>query len=190
MFEVSSHGSSSLINAHAQYQLGKNVLVMFPDPTEGTGTPTNWQYKITEVSSASIKDQDTLSSSVDGNCIKIALTTAKYTAGEIYEVQILNGAASLIDTWYFTVFDVSFGGSGSVNVARVNDAIRRIAGLLGLYSVVEITEIELGVPRRILISIYDKDPNDVSAVKIAEYEQRFVVDETRRPIGQISARRQ
>jgi len=185
-----SYGGSMETTTLQKYQIGTDVMIFLPDPTFGAGGATTWDYEIVEVSTLTVKATGTINWPAEGNFIKVNLASSLYSTGEIYRVRTFDSTMLLKDEWHFSVFSNNFGTVGPANTATINEYIERIAGLLGLYAKIEHTAIDKGIPTTTVISIYDKDPSDPTAVLQYQYTQKKFVDETHRVIGEVSARDQ
>ena len=170
-------------------QIGKKLLMYFPDPDSafigGAGVAWSWEiYNDTDAVIVTVGAE--VSATADYRTVDLASPT--YVAGKRYRVRIFDDAAVLRDEWYFVAYTSNFAGLPPINVASINDAIARIAGLLGLNQVVTHNAIELGVPVETNIKLYDKDPADPAAVLIGEYEQRKFLDLQGRVDSEVSSR--
>jgi len=190
MLHARGYGGALEVAKPNTYQLGKAVLVFFPDPTEGAGGTTTWSWEIYNVTDSAIVDSDSsVDSGTEGNAIKVELDSS-YATGKLYRVRIWNAAAQLRSEWYFVVFDATFGTVGPTNIAAINDAITRIAGLQGHNQKVTIVSQEFGVPTEVLIEVYDGDPDNSGSSVIARYRQKKFLDATQRVSGEVSAAEQ
>lgn len=170
-------------------QLEKRLLMYFPDPDSGfiAGAGVDWSWEIFNDTDSVIVTTGTQTSATE-DYFTVLLATATYTAGKRYRVRIFDDSATLRDEWYFIAYTTNFAGLPPINVADINDAIARIAGLLGLHQRITHNLIELGVPVETNIKLYDKDPNDPTAAVTGEYEQRKFLDLQGRVESEVSSR--
>lgn len=183
-----SFGGSLEVVTLQKFQLEKDVLIFLPDPTFGAGGSTTWSYEILEVATSVIKANASFNFPTDGNFVKVALAPALFSVGEQYRVRIFDSAVIMQDEWFFTVYTNNFGTVGPINTATVNEYAERLAGLLGRNATVVHDVIDKGIPTTTTITIFDKDPEDPTAVILYRYTQRKFLDETHRVIGEVSAR--
>lgn len=170
-------------------QIGKRVLLYFPDPDSGfiAGAGVDWSWEIYNDTDSVIVATGTRDSATE-DYETVVLSSGTYTAGKRYRVRIFDDSAALIDEWFFVAYTSDFAGLPPINVAAINDSIARIAGLLGHHQIVTHDVFELGVPKETTIKLYDGDPNDPGSTQIGEYQQRKFLDLQGRVDSEISSR--
>ncbi len=180
------------LHTFTKQQLNKPTLIIYPDPLFGGGGGISWSWEIFEVNTTTIIGNGV--EAFDGgnppliNYREVLIDDVNYLLGEIYRVRIFDSTLALVDEWYFVTFANDFAGTAPINLALINNNIARIAGLLGLNQVITHDEHDKGVPAKTSIDLYDKDPDDPTAVVLYQYSQVKFVDPQFRVDGEISKR--
>lgn len=184
-----AHNDTFQVVSLTKIQVGKRVLIYFPDPDNGfiSDYGPAWSWEIFN-DTDSVVVQAASQDSTTEDYVAVTLSEPTYEPGKRYRVRIFDDAANLVDEWYFIAYSSDFAGIPPINVAEINEKLARIAGLLGLNQVVRHTVHELGIPTETEIEIYDKDPDDPTALQIGSYKQVKFLDLAGRVEAEISAR--
>lgn len=192
MPETQAYNSTFQLLTFNKVQIGKWILLMYPDPSFGGGGGNAWSWEVYDVAGAAIVNSGAETYGPGAgtffNYRELQLLSANYTAGKLYRVRIFDSTLALVDEWYFIAYSNNFGGIGPVNVALINEYIARIAGLLGHNQVITHDEHDKGVPTKTTIDCYDDDPNLPASSVIYTYEQRKFLDPQYRVSGEISTK--
>lgn len=163
------------------------LLVFVPDidspvsPSEFITQPLGSQWAVTiepvvaGVVGASVYSQNI---PIANNLHYITLDPATYPRG-LYRVTLRDAGANIIDQWDFHTFDQN-ATSGSADVASINDAVRRIAGLLGYRQRTTYADYvaNLGMPATTTVELLDGSNN-----VLASYRRKLNFDSS----GQVSS---
>lgn len=197
---TSKTGTGFTTDTYAKFQLndGPNpgssailgrLCVLLPDPisatsdfitTPGTGL---WSVEITEVLSGAIGPVIKSASNISNltNVLWIALDPDDFQTGRVYRVTIKDSAGTVADEWDFGVYQPNIG-AGSAGVASINNAIRRIAGLLGYRKQVIYSDFVLGIPLTTTITLQDG-----AGSSIAQYRRKLTLNDAHAVIAETSA---
>ena len=197
---LSKTGTGFGVDSYAKFQMSdgpnpgtaaisSSLMVLLPDPisatsdfitTPGTGL---WSVEIYEVTAGvigSIVDSATNISAVT-NVWWVALDPAVFDVTKAYRVVIKDSAGTVCDEWDFTLFQPNIG-AGAAGVSSINDAIRRIAGLLGYRRQVIYSDYILGIPQTTTIKLLDG-----AGAELASYRRKLVLDAAHAVIAETSA---
>lgn len=198
---LSKTGTGFAVDTYPKFQLndGPNpgtsainsrLCVLLPDPisaasdfvtTPGTGL---WSVEIRAVTAGvigSIVHSATNIAAVT-NVLWVALDPAAFPAnGDVYRVTIKDSAGTVCDEWDFSVFQPNIG-AGSAGVAAINNAVRRIAGLLGYRQQVIYSDFVLGIPQTTTITL-----QDAAGAALASYRRKLFLNDAHAVIAETSA---
>lgn len=197
---LSKTGSGFAVDTYPKFQLndGPNpgtaailgrLCVLLPDPASATSdfitTPGSglWSVEIRVVTAGAIGAIVHSASNIPGltNVLWVALDPAEFAIDNVYRVTIKDSAGTVADEWDFGVYQPNIG-VGAAGVASINNAIHRIAGLLGYRKQVLYSDFVLGIPLTTTITLQD----DAGAT-LATYRRKLVLNDAHAVIAETSA---
>ena len=171
------------------------LLIMLPDPDSGVAGATSefitavpagqpWNVQIVEIENGAVTGTIAYSATVPiaNNAIWVALDPAVFVTTKSYRVRLFDPGNNLAEEWDFKVHDHNVTAVGPGDLASINNAIRRIAGLLGYRQRVSYSDFNLGIPQTTLIELLD-----ATQATLASYRVKTTLDSALNITSQTAA---
>ena len=200
----SQNGFSLRTSPHFQMNEGPNpgatvingaLLLMLPDPDSAVAGATSefitsapasqpWNVQILEIENGAVTAVIAYAATVPiaNNAIWVALDPAVFDNTKAYRVRLFDPGNNLAEEWDFKLHDHDVTAVGPADLANINNAIRRIAGLLGYRQRVTYSDFQLGVPQTTLIELLD-----ATQATLASYRVKTTLDSAQNITAQTSA---
>ncbi len=167
------------------------LMILLPSPTfnagefvtTGNGSGGVWRVSILPMT-AGVLGAAVFSTTVPNtsNVLWVALDPAVFPTTSAYRVRVKDDANNICDEWDFRTFTIDSSAGGPSGIQSINDAIRRIAGLLGYRQRVTYSDYLLGKPQTALIDLMDS-----LDVVIAQYRRTLTLDSANQVLAETSA---
>lgn len=167
------------------------LLIFLPAPdanaaeftTLGNGGGGVWRVSVSEAQNG-VLGAAILSLTVPNShmMLWVALDPAVYFTDRVYRVQIRDDSNAICDEWDFRCYDVNTSPGSLTGLEEINDAIRRIAGLLGYRQRVTYSDYIQGIPQTTLIELLDEFD-----AAMASYRRKLVLNDANQVLSETCA---
>lgn len=167
------------------------LMIVLPSPTfnagqfvtTGNGSGGVWRVSIKPLVAGAL-GAAVYSTTVPNtsNVLWVAIDPAVFDVSCPHRVQIKDDANNICDEWDFSLFTIDSAAAGPADIQEVNDAVRRIAGLLGYRQRVTYSDYLLGKPQTTLIELMDN-----GGLVIASYRRTLHLDSANQVLSETCA---